>query len=84
VNDPGTKGTLEFEIPHRMTRIVTGPGNQFDFEPLDLSEARSVVLKISFDDKPFYANTTRGSIRDQLEKWGVDVETKPAPIARAT
>ena len=66
-----------------MTRIVTGPGNKFDFEPLDLSQARSVVLKISIDDKPFYANPKHGSIREQLAKWGTDLETAPIPIEAA-
>lgn len=50
VIDPDRRTTIEFELPKHMTRIVTGPGNKFDFEPLDLSQARSVVLKISIDD----------------------------------
>jgi len=82
VIDPGTNGTLDFELPHRMTRIVTGPGNHFDFEPIDLSQARSVVLKISVDDKPFYPKPRHGSLREQLAKWGGDLETKPTPIQR--
>ncbi len=80
VIDPDRRTTIEFELPKQMTRIVTGPGNKFDFEPLDLSQARSVVLKISIDDKPFYANPKHGSIREQLAKWGTDIETTPVPI----
>jgi hypothetical protein len=80
VIDPGEKSTFEFELPHRMTRIVTGPDNTFDFEPLDLSKTRSVAFRISLDDKPFYFAPNSGSMREQLQKWGRDLETSAQPV----
>lgn len=76
--DAGAERSLELELPHRMTRIVTGENNSFDFEPLDLSKTRSVMARVAVHHTPFYFQPRKGDLRRQVAEWGKELEiTQP-------
>ncbi|MFX0195893.1 MAG: hypothetical protein ACFFCW_07210 [Candidatus Hodarchaeota archaeon] len=75
VIDPGEKKTISAELSERLTRLIPHEDGSFEFEVLDLSRAKTVIVKMTVSYTPFYFNPKEPSIIKQLIDWGVVIET---------
>ncbi|CAG0931589.1 hypothetical protein RHDC3_01918 [Rhodocyclaceae bacterium] len=68
--------TLTATLPEVMTQMFIREDGSYGFRPLDLREARDVVVEVAVDDKPFYPSPARKDLSRQAAAWGTKLTVR--------